>query len=148
MQLKEMGANQVITVAMETTLEEAARVMRDEHVGDVVVVSDHKPRGILTDRDIVMTTIALGAPANPLTAGDLMSADLVTILETESVSTLVSLMKRNGVRRVPLVKETGELVGIVSVEDVMSYLARELTALSEISIRQREKERHRRRNVA
>lgn len=152
MNLKSLGQKYVVTVTTETSLEDAARLMRENHVGDVVVV-DQKgngkvPVGILTDRDIVMATIALGAPVEPLAAGDVMTTGIVTVREDESLNSLIDLMKENGVKRVPIVNKERALVGIISVEDVVALLSLELAALADVSKRQKEMELQRRRKFA
>lgn len=152
MDLKKIGNQRVVTVLADTPLEDAARLMRENHVGDVVVVKSKNgkavPIGILTDRDIVMATIALGAPVSPLTAGDLMTTELVTIQEGQSLIQLIDLMKKRGVKRVPLVGKDHELVGIIALEDVMNLLAGELSALAEVANRQKQMELHRRQKLA
>ncbi len=152
MNLKNLGQKYVVTVTTETSLEDTARLMRENHVGDVVVVEkkgDRKlPVGILTDRDIVMATIALGAPVTPLAAGDIMTTDIVTVGENESLNNLIDLMKERGVKRVPIVNSERGLVGIIALEDVMALLSRELAALAEVGRRQKEVELQRRRKFA
>jgi CBS domain-containing protein len=148
MNLKTLGQKYVVTVTTETSLEDTARLMRENHVGDVVVVElkgDRKlPVGILTDRDIVMATIALGAPVKPLAAGDIMTTNIVTVKENESLNNLIDLMKEKGVKRVPIVNQERGIVGIIALDDVMALLSRELAALAEVGKRQKEVELQRR----
>ncbi len=152
MDLKKLGSKRVVTVTADTSLEDAARLMRENHVGDVVIVeskgSKKIPIGILTDRDIVMATIALGAPAAPLATGDIMTSDLVTIKEDESLNHLIDLMKEKGVKRVPIVGKDCDLLGIIALEDVMALLTKELAALAEVGKRQKEVEFQRRQKFA
>lgn len=149
MDLKKVGHRKVLTVAKETSLEEAARGMREAHLGDVIVLNDRKvPIGILTDRDIVMATIALGVDASALLVEDIMTAGLVTVKESDSLAQVIRLMKENGVKRVPIVGDEFQLLGVIALEDVLSLLAAELSALAEVSGRQRQFEVHRRRKIA
>jgi CBS domain-containing protein len=151
MDLKQIGRKKVVTVTRDASLEQAARLMREAHVGDVVVVEHREgrkiPLGILTDRDIVMATLALGASPSALEAGDIMSAPLVTITENTSLIQVIKIMKEKGVKRVPILSEN-ELVGIVALEDLMRLLTSELSALAEVSGRQRTLEQGRRRKLA
>jgi CBS domain-containing protein len=152
MDLKKIGNRRVISVLAETSLEDASRLMRENHVGDVVVIEPRGDRrvpiGMLTDRDIVLATIAIGAPVAALAAGDIMSSEVVMMPEDGSLSSAITLMKERGVRRIPLVGEGKDLRGILALEDVMSFLARELTALAEVSAREKEIETQRRRKLA
>lgn len=152
MDLKKIGRMRVVTVTPETSLADAARLMREYHVGDVVVVEQkggkNVPVGVLTDRDIVLATIAIGAATDALAAGDIMTSDLATVPEDSSLTQVIELMKERGVKRVPLLGEGGELAGIVALEDVTRFLARELSALAEVSQRQKEVETERRRKFA
>jgi len=151
MKLHKIGTTKVVSIPREVSLEDAARLMRENHVGDVVVVDvrDGKkfPVGILTDRDIVMATIALGAPVAPMLVDDIMTTEIATIEESESLNSVIDLMKDRGVKRVPLVAKEGELVGIIALEDVMKLLASELSALAEVGERQKEIEFRKRRKL-
>lgn len=123
--------NRIVVVAGRgTSLVEAARLMREHHVGSLVVVDEaargRVPAGILTDRDIVVSVVAGEADPRTLTAGEVMATDLVTVRETESIFDGLGLMRRHGVRRVPVVAADGTLVGIVTVDDVLEIVAEQL----------------------
>lgn len=152
MKLQNIGTKHVVTVLQDTPIEEAARLMRDNHVGDVVVIEMRSgkkiPVGILTDRDVVVATVALGCPTKVLTAGDVMTPKLATIHEHESLVELIALMKKRGVKRVPITSVEQELVGVVTADDVIALLAKELVAISEVSKREQEIETERRRKYA
>ncbi len=117
-----------VCVALRTTpLDEAARLMRQYHVGTLVVV-DETGRGrvvvgILTDRDIVTAVVARGVAPETLRAEDVMSADPLVAREAEPVTDLLAAMRRKGVRRVPVVDAGGVLVGLVSLDDVLEVIA-------------------------
>jgi CBS domain-containing protein len=152
MDLKKIGRLRVVSVLSEASLEDASRAMRENHVGDVVVIEVRGgrkvPVGMLTDRDIVMATVALGAPTNALAVGDIMTTDLVLVDASASLTHVIELMKERGVKRIPLIGENKDLVGIISLEDVTRFLARELSALAEVATRQKEVEVQRRRKFA
>ncbi len=124
----------------------AASLMRKYHVGDVVVVDDpdgaRRPVGIVTDRDIVVSVVALGLDPLGLQAGDVMSGDLLLADECDEVDATIERMRQRGIRRVPVVAADGRLAGIVSADDLLGWLAEEMEALARISPHQQQHERH------
>lgn len=124
-----------VTIAFRTTsVDGAARLMRDNHVGSLVVVDEVEGRrvvvGVLTDRDIVTAVVAKGLDASVLNVDDVMSTDLVTAREDDSLIDLVRTMRRKGVRRIPVVGGQGELIGVVTLDDVLGVLSEELSLLA------------------
>lgn len=150
--LKNVGHREVVTAFEEDSLHFAAKKMREGHVGDVVVVKRKGgklvPVGMLTDRDIVVATVALKAPLAKLAVGDVMSASLISARECDGLGQVLGLMKQNGIRRVPLVGKNGELKGIVVIEDILRFLAMELSSATEVFSRQRKLEVKRRLSLA
>ena len=134
----------VIVAHRTTTVEEAAHIMRQQHVGDLVVVeADHGrriPAGIVTDRDIVISVVATKLDPKVFTLGDLLTRNLVTAREDEGVFECIQHMRRKGVRRMPIVDQEGSLVGIVSVDDLVQLLGEELGELGRLISREQEKE--------
>lgn len=123
-----------VTIAFRTTsVDGAARLMRDNHVGCLVVVDEVDGRrivvGVLTDRDIVTAVVAPGIDVATLTVDDVMTTDLVTAREDDSLIDLMRSMRRKGVRRVPVVGGQDELIGVVSLDDVLGVLSEELSLL-------------------
>lgn len=123
-----------VTIAFRTTsVDGAARLMRDNHVGCLVVVDEVDGRrivvGVLTDRDIVTAVVAPGIDATTLTVDDVMTTDLVTAREDDSLIDLMRSMRRKGVRRVPVVGGQDELIGVVTLDDVLGVLSEELSLL-------------------
>jgi len=106
-----------VTVAATSTAVEAARAMRDEGVGDVLVLEGHSIRGILTDRDITVRGVALGADPAKIRVGDICSRNVVTLEPSQTVADAVRLMREKAVRRLPVVDD-GRPVGIVSIGDL------------------------------
>ena len=127
----------VVTAARNTTVLEAAHLMRHNHVGDVLVVDDtdggRVPVGILTDRDIVVSVIAPGLDPASLQVGDIMTDDLLTARDTDDVYETIERMRLRGIRRVPVVDARGSLAGVVSADDLLEFLAEEMGELSRIS---------------
>lgn len=124
-----------VTIAFRTTsVDGAARLMRDNHVGCLVVVDGGEGRrivvGVLTDRDIVTAVVAPGLDPAALTVDDVMTTDLVTAREDDSLIDLMRSMRRKGVRRVPVVGGQSELIGVVTLDDVLGVLSEELGLLA------------------
>jgi CBS domain-containing protein len=118
-----------VTIQRQASAENAAQLMRSQHVGDVVVVDPadtRRPIGILTDRDIAIKVVAAGLAPARTTVGSVMSAPVFTVREDEGLVPALDKMARRGVRRAPAVDRTGHLVGLVSVDDLVPLLAREL----------------------
>jgi CBS domain-containing protein len=115
-------------------LAEAARIMIAGHIGSIVAVegggTSGRPVGILTDRDIVRGQLRLCADLFCLTVGDVMSRDPLTIAVNAGVTEAVEAMQARGVRRAPVVDGTGDLLGIITLDDLMPAVARELGELA------------------
>jgi CBS domain-containing protein len=123
-----------VTIAFRrTTVNGAARLMRENHVGCLIVVEETGGMrivvGVLTDRDIVTSVVAADLDPSALLVEDVMSTDLVTAREEDSLIDLMHTMRREGVRRVPVVGGQGELVGVATLDDVLDILAEELGLL-------------------
>ena len=122
-----------VTVGERDDLTTAAQLMRNEHIGYVIVVAPDgaapgavKPVGVVTDRDIIVGVIARGADPHQLTAGDVMTRQPVLARESSSVSWAVRQMRRIGVRRLPVVDLADRLVGVLSLDNVLDAMAGEL----------------------
>ncbi len=142
--------NREVVVAPATTdIVAIAQLMRQHHVGDVVIVDDSDagrviPLGILTDRDIVLELVAGGVALDRVAAGDVMSHELVTAHEEESVWQTMQRMRSFGIRRMIVVNNAGGLEGILTLDDLMELLADELATLAKILPHSRAKEKSRR----
>lgn len=135
----------VVYATREMAAPEAARLMRQYHVGNLIVVEEQAgrriPVGIVTDRDLVIEVLAQGVAPESVTMADIMSATLTTARESDDLMDTVKRMRTKGVRRIPVVGADDALVGILSVDDVIDLLAEELTDLARLitSEQQREK---------
>jgi CBS domain-containing protein len=129
----------------DESVQGAALLMRKHHVGDLVVVDEpdgeRMPIGIVTDRDIVVSVIALGLDPLGLQVGDIMTDDLLTAGEHDDVYYTIERMRLRGIRRVPVVADSGALAGIVSADDLLGFLAEEMEELARISPYQQQHER-------
>ncbi len=145
MNIGEICTVQTITCARDETVQGAALLMRKHHVGDLIVVDQLDgqpvPVGIVTDRDIVVSVVALGLDPDSLQVGDIMSDDLLTCGEDDDVYATIEHMRLRGIRRVPVVNRAGGLTGIVSADDLLEFLAEEMGDLSRISANQQAQEK-------
>jgi len=139
----------VACAARETTVFGGAQLMRRRHVGTLVIVDEFSgkrvPVGIVTDRDIVVEVSAVDLDPKTITVGDIMDETLVTIAESAALPDAVEAMRDKGVRRLPVVGTEGELVGIVSIDDVLEALSDELSDLTRIIAREQAHEMRARR---
>ena len=121
----------VVIVSKTEPVNEAIRLMRSNHVGDVVVVETlgetTNPVGILTDRDIVLELLAEGVDLDAVTIGDVMSYELVTVSENTKLIDTIKLMRDKGVRRIPVVNDSGGLEGLLTVDDLLELMAEQLS---------------------
>lgn len=144
MPINEICNREVVIVQRSSTTSEAARLMREHHVGDVVVVDDRGglkvPVGIVTDRDLVVEIMAPAVDQTVVTVGDIMLPDLATVRESAGVSETIEYMRAKGVRRVPVVDRNGGLIGIVALDDLLELLAEELLALARLVRHEQKKE--------
>jgi len=119
------------TVTPSTSVVDAARVMRESDIGDVVVIAEGRLCGILTDRDIVVRALAEGRDPVRTRVGDICSQELITVSPDESLGAAVRLMRERAIRRLP-VEEDGRVVGVVSLGDLAVDADRH-SALADIS---------------
>lgn len=123
MRIADSCTRQVVTATADATLAEIAKLMRNQHVGTVVIVEGRKPVGIVTDRDIVIETIACGLDARTLVAGEMMTTSPTVVPEEEDATWALKVMRDRGVRRLPVVNGAGTLVGILALDDLLQTSA-------------------------
>lgn len=152
MTIGEVCTRKVIIASRDTSIYEAARLMRTYHAGDLVVTEEFggkpTPVGIVTDRDIVVEVLAEGLAPEGLTLGEIMASQLVTVAEHDSVFEALRSLRAEGVRRAPIVDAAGALIGIVSLDDLLELIAEELVDLASLIREERRREEVSRRPVA
>jgi CBS domain-containing protein len=116
-QVKEVMTTGPITLDRDASLVEAARVMRDRGIGDVIVVEGEDAEGIVTDRDIVIRGVAEGVDPRTTRLGQVVSGDLASVAPDDPVERAIELMREKAVRRLPVL-ESGKPVGVVSLGDL------------------------------
>lgn len=134
MRISDICIRGVVCIAPDASVLDAARAMREHHVGCLVVAErrdgDARPLGVLTDRDIVLAVVAPDIAVDVLTVGDVMSPQPHTCREDDELFGVLQTMRRHGVRRLPVVDDDGRLTGIVSADDVIAAFGMEVTELA------------------
>jgi CBS domain-containing protein len=150
MAIGEICSREVLFARRDTTVKAAAALMRESHMGSIIVVDEPNgkriPAGILTDRDIVVAVVALGLDPNAIQVGDVMSQELLAVREDAGIAETVELMRMKGVRRLPVTDDAGALVGIVAADDILTLLAEEMSALAKMISREHKREKETRRS--
>jgi CBS domain-containing protein len=145
MNVGEICNREVVVMGKQGSIREAAQLMREFHVGDIVVVEERNhqryPIGILTDRDVVIEILANDVDADAVDVGDAMSFDLVTAREDDSVWDTIKRMRGKGVRRMPVVDQRGVLSGILAMDDLIEMLAEQLTDVAALIVHEQKRER-------
>jgi CBS domain-containing protein len=146
MTVGEICNRDVVVAPKSEMVVDAAKRMRTSHVGDLVVVEIRNgrrvPVGIVTDRDIVIAAVA-GDPdhINYLVVGEVMTPDLVTAREEDSIEAALGKMQEHGIRRLPIVDGAGTLVGILTLDDILRYLTAQQSELVALVAREQNRER-------
>lgn len=123
----------VVSVKPDATVQFVTELMREKNIGCVVVTDNHKPVGIVTDRDIALRGAPLrGDPEEAALVGSIMSSDILTVRKDAGIFDTIQEMKSAGVRRMPIVDSAGRLVGLLTVDDLIRLLAREMADISRI----------------
>lgn len=141
MPIGEICVRDVVVAGPETPVREAAQLMVKHHVGNLVVVREDSlghvvPVGIITDRDIVRNVVAEELDPAVFTLADLLSREVITVAEDLGVFECMQQMRLNGVRRMPVIDASGNLVGIISLDDMVQLLAEEMSELAKLIVRE------------
>ena len=149
MSIANVCTRDIVTLERDDTVLHAAKLMRQHHVGDVLVVKKKhdqlEPIGIVTDRDVVVEIVAPGLDPNVITVGDIMQPNLFTINEDAGVFDAIKLMANKGVRRLPVVNQDGALVGIITMDDLFLMMAKEFCSFAKLLTKEQENEAAKRR---
>lgn len=131
MSIERLIRRPVVTLPPEATCQEAAKVMRDEGIGAVVVADAGKPLGIVTDRDLVVRVLAAAEEADKLLLREVMSGEPIFLGSDRNLDQLISTMRDLGVRRIPVVDAEGQLEGLVALDDLLILLSDQLAGLGQ-----------------
>ncbi len=136
MPISELCNRQVVVVPRSSTVQEAALLMRQHHVGDLVVVDKRDganvPVGVVTDRDLVMEVMAPDLNQKAITVGDIVTPKVVSVKDNTGMFEAIQYMRAQGVRRLPVVDNKGGLVGILTLDDVLELISEELGELVKV----------------
>lgn len=128
---REIAASDVVTAARNDAVQEVAAKMDEEHVGSVVIEEEDLPVGIVTDRQIALG-VADDADIADETIDEVMTRDVTTILDRATVFQAAQTLSEEGIRRAPVVDDDGELVGLLSLDDLIYVIEEELDTAEDV----------------
>ncbi|ABI59231.1 MULTISPECIES: CBS domain-containing protein [Nitrosomonas] len=148
MTVSEICNREVRTIQRDGSVLEAARMMRQYHVGALIVIDKVNDRvipvGVITDRDLVVEVLATGLDKEAITVDDVMTQELFAVKENTAIHDAINFMRRKTIRRLPIINDNGELVGILTTDDIMEILSEEVLDLAKLIRYEHKKEiRHR-----
>lgn len=145
MNVGEVCSREVYIFKADEPLANAVAEMLKRHIGAIAVVEPEpdrvRPVGIVTDRDVIRGQVSLEKDLSSLTLRDVMTSTPLTVSETSGIAEAIEHMKARGVRRAPVVSDSGDLVGIVSLDDLLPIVSGELAALARLVGNQARRER-------
>jgi CBS domain-containing protein len=146
MSIANLCHREVMTILESNSLAEAARVMRYQHIGYLVVINPvgegepPKITGALTDRDIIIAVVAKEADIKTLKVRDVMTRDPLLLDINSSFDSALAHMRDSGVRRAPVVSSDGKLMGVLSMDDVIEAIATNLSCVATTYTKERQNE--------
>lgn len=136
MKVEEFRSSRIVHVPMTCSVRDAAKQMRDQHVGALIVTEDSAPSGrmvgIVTDRDIVVDAVVFDGALDDLLVADIMHTHVLSIEWGADIGDALQMMASHGVRRLAVTAPDGALAGILSLDDVLDALARDWALLSSV----------------
>lgn len=130
MQVGDIMTKDVKTADVSDTFSDVAKILHDNRISSVIVKGDRTPAGIVTERDLV-NVVADGLDPKEVRVGDRMTTDLATVEPRTDIAEAARLMAERGFRHLPVV-EKGELAGVISIRDLMSWAVEEMTGGHEL----------------
>jgi CBS domain-containing protein len=126
MKVSQFCKRYVVAISAGADIVEASRLMREEHVGFLVVYATgdelRRPIGVVTDRDLVLQVMARGVDPTSVTVGDVMTGRPLIASESDDLTDVLQAMRLAGIRRVPVVDARGSLQGIIALDDVLDLI--------------------------
>lgn len=136
MNIGKLCKRRIVTIDRAGTLVQAAALMREHHVGALVVTMQTPEgahvAGVVTDRDLVIDGLARGLAGGGVPVGELASERLVSVSEDDDLSSAIAAMREGGVRRLLVTDAELTLTGIVSLDDLMGACAGDLDGLAAV----------------
>ncbi|MEM4295486.1 MAG: CBS domain-containing protein [Candidatus Anstonellales archaeon] len=130
LKVKDVMKTNVVVINADAPVKEAAKLMARHNIGSVVVIEKNEVKGILTERDIVRKMVAEEKQAN-IKVKDIMSHPIVVTAPDVSLETAAKIMKKNNVRRLPVIDKKGYIVGIITENDILRLLPSVLDLIEE-----------------
>ncbi|MBS04669.1 MAG: histidine kinase [Gammaproteobacteria bacterium] len=133
MPVRDICNRNVVVTGRDTTVSDGATLMRNMHIGDLVVAEtddDNRPIGLVTDRDIVVEVVAAGLDPTSLTVGDIMSDSIESVRGDKDFWDALDHMRQRGIRRQPIVDAQGDLEGILTLDDALGLVGEAIDSLS------------------
>ena len=130
MSISELVTRKLVTAAPQDSLAKVAKLMEQENVGAVVVTQENRPIGIVTDRDLAVAVCVRGTSPKEHVQ-NVMTCPVSTISKDEGVYNATQQLMEQAVRRLPVVDENGDAIGLVSLDDLLLLLSRELQNMAE-----------------
>jgi CBS domain-containing protein len=144
MKVHEACSRPAVCCAAEDTVAQAAHIMREKHVGAIIVTKGSKqgdkPIGVVTDRDIALSVVAPELDARTITAGDIAQRGLVTAKEDDDLFAALKRMRSKGVRRLPVVNAQGKVTGLLALDDIVEVLVDEMNTIVKLVAREQSQE--------
>jgi signal-transduction protein with cAMP-binding, CBS, and nucleotidyltransferase domain len=139
MRVSDICSRSVSLIGLSSSAREAAWKMNESQTGTLVVVArnDATPIGILTDRDLVLRVLAKGASPEAVPVGDVMTRDVGTCRSDDDLFKATQTMRRYGVRRLPVLDESGHVIGLITADDIYAVLAAHMKELGQASVREK-----------
>jgi CBS domain-containing protein len=132
MRVHDICTHFAVHIAADASIRDAARLMRERHVGAIVVIERHGPKrpvGILTDRDIAISVVAAEVDPSAVTVRDVMTRSVATCTPDQDLADAIRTMRMRGVRRLPVLDPNGDLIGLVAADDIHAAIGEELRDL-------------------
>jgi CBS domain-containing protein len=130
MSLERFCREPIVAIQPKQSVHDAALMMRDRHVGAVLVVDEGRPVGIVNDRDIVVRAIVENRDPNTTPVRDVMSGSVTVVGSDQKIDDAVIAIRTAGVRRMPIVNAAGKAIGIVTLDDLVVLMAGELNLVA------------------
>lgn len=139
MRVSDVCSRSVALIGLNASAREAAWKMNESQAGILIVVARNEatPIGILTDRDLVLKVLAKGASAEAVCVGNVMTRDVGTCRSGDDLFEAAQTMRRYGVRRLPVLDENGQVIGLVTADDVYGVLVAHMKELGQASAREK-----------
>lgn len=126
MSIKSLMTSDITSLPSTATALDAAKFMTDMNVGTIIVTEGDKPSGMLTDRDVVTKVLSQGKDPSRTKINEIMVSPVVTVSEDKDIVDVTQMMSTHGIRRLSVVDASGKLSGVVSLDDVLIMLGKEM----------------------